>query len=152
MYYSLPILSIEYILLFLKKPRGLEYGERNCINDVNCICINPVIHSTFQVETLVIGKEFLLPNELIIYQRDNIFPKQPRSCLFCLLYNWTTNVYNEMIKTKKQIEEDGEPTLMNIFCANTNMQCLITKTRYNTSTGIYGYCPMFHVSLFNYFK
>lgn len=135
-------LTKSYLDDFFKKPKE---GELECLNNDQCICMNPNINVQFSQGAIYIrGKAFSLPNETI-----------HRECIYCLLYKWTHMVEYELRRTKKDIWMNGEPPICNFFsiiCNEENCNFLQTKTHIHTSTGILGCVPCYHPSMFQYFK
>ncbi len=76
----------NYIKDFLRQPRGIEFGERMCVNGKSCISCTlsskTMIGVTKREPEFVI-REFLLPSQKNLYIKTGILPSEPLMCILC---------------------------------------------------------------------
>lgn len=83
---SLPECSKAYYAKFDMEPRGIEYGERPCVKDSQCIHMTlPILFPECAAESdsqeRFIGREFLLPDELETQRTTGKLPDERKLCL-----------------------------------------------------------------------
>jgi len=87
---DIPIVSRAYVKKFrLPKPYG--WGERKCANGSKCKFW--VFRGEKPAENYV-ANEFLLPNQLDLYQRTGELPVEVGACVDCVWYHLTLTVFS----------------------------------------------------------
>jgi len=150
--YDLPYLPKLYIQSFRYPPRGIEYGERECISGKSCIFNNFKSFASNQY-LHYIGKEFLLPKDLEIYNKTKKLPEIIGPCIDCLLYEWTSYVYLKVMQfniiPEKPINTFRVKVEENEYSSTA---CISQRFRDGKATGIHGFCPCYSEHLRTYSK
>ena len=112
---DLPVIRRDYIRAFRYRPRGPEHGERLCRMGKSCRFYllakeQPNFDRNGAGTSLgYVGREFLLPEQLAIYERTKTLPAQTGLCIDCMLYQWTWNVYSFKSMNSNQRIDRSQP-------------------------------------------
>ena len=148
---DLPQITRFYIQTYRYPPRGVEYGERECISGNSCLFNNFKSFASNQY-LHYIGREFLLPKDEDIYNTTKKLPEIIGPCIDCLLNEWTQQVNKIMqfnIPPENRINTFKVKVQENEYSSSA---CLPIKLRNNLSTGIHGFVPAYNAHLRTYSK
>lgn len=106
-------ISASYIGSFLRQSRGIRFGERDCVNGRDCVCVSmanvfPVSELSGNANNGFICMEFLFPSEKTKYNETKLLPHGIRECFLCNTLLTCCRYYNLEYKNKeaKEIIQD----------------------------------------------
>lgn len=143
--FSIPYIHRIYFEQFRLKPRGLKYGERECIKGTQCLFYTFQSNNPDYINQDVkyIGREFLLPEDLDLYNKNKKLPDIVGPCIDCLLSEWKRQVFQNIqfcntidkpINTFRVYTGEGE------YHGEVFLPCILRNDQF---TGIYGFVPTY---------
>lgn len=94
----------DYVKDFLRQPRGLFNGERNCSNESSCISCtlsSKTMSGVTKRESEFMIREFLLPQQKLHWEKTGCLPPETQMCILCNRLV-TTVLYIKMLTNSRE--------------------------------------------------
>lgn len=146
---SIPVLTREYLKSFRFPPIN---NERKCIKEKTCLFFTFQSFESNKGQRYI-GREFLLPNDLAIFKKTGKSPEIRGPCIDCLLYDWFSRVYTEVMQRNIVPESPINTFKVKVEEKEYNENiCLPQTFRDNQPTGICGFVPGYGSHLRDYIE
>jgi hypothetical protein len=146
---SIPVLTREYLKSFRFPPIN---NERKCIKEKTCLFFTFQSFESNKGQKYI-GREFLLPNDLAIFKKTGKSPEIRGPCIDCLLYDWFSRVYTEVMQRNIVPENPINTFRVKVEEKEYNENiCLPQTFRDNQPTGICGFVPGYGSHLRDYIE